>query len=398
MVKEELIESVKNFPESSGVYLMSNAKGVIIYVGKATSLKHRVMSYFQKNLPIKTAKQMNEVVEIEYIETDSTVEAILLESRLIKKHSPVYNIKDKDDKSRLYIHITQEDFPRVYSLRETDLVLIREKNPILYGPFFSGASLSLALEMIRKIAPFRSCRKLPKKRCLYGYLGLCSAPCLGDVNKVEYRKNIHLVRDFFEGRKERVLSSLKKDLKNYSKHKEYEQAAKVRDRLYALEHLKQSFAIKKETNTIFDRVEGYDISNISGEFATGSMVVFIDGLPEKSEYRKFKIKNIRGANDTGMMTQVLRRRFRNDWPHPDLIVIDGGKGQVNSAVAVLKSEKLDIPIVGLAKGIDRKKDEIITSRILPRGEIVLFKQVRDEAHRFAKGYYQKLHRRDVVGG
>ncbi len=388
-----LKSSINNFPESPGVYLMSNTQKEIIYVGKATSLKHRVLSYFQKNLPTKTAKQMSEVVEIEYIETDSTVEAILLESRLIKKHSPIYNIKEKDDKSKLYIHITREEFPRVYTLRETDLVSIKEKNPIIYGPFFSGASLALALELIRKIAPFRSCRKLPKKQCLYGYLGLCAAPCISQVDKAQYRKSIRLVRDFFEGKKDRVISSLKKDLNKFSKNEEYEQAAQIRDRLQALEHLKHSFAIKKEIDTIFDRVEGYDISNISGSFATGSMVVFIDGLAEKSEYRKFKIKSVQGANDTGMMKEVLRRRFRNNWPHPDLIVIDGGKGQVNSAVIVLKSLNLNIPIVGLAKGPDRKKDEIITSRILPRGEIALFKQVRDEAHRFAKGYYQKLHRK-----
>lgn len=374
---------------------MSNATGAIIYVGKATSLKHRVLSYFQKNLPIKTAKQMSEVVDIDYIETDSAVEAILLESRLIKKYSPTYNIKEKDDKSRLYIHITREDFPRVYSLRETDLVSIKEKNPILYGPFFSGQSLALALELIRKIAPFRSCRKLPKKRCLYGYLGLCSAPCVGEVEKTEYRKNIRLVRDFFEGKKDRVISSLNRELKAFSKKQQFEEAAKVRDRLYALEHLKQAFAIKKETDTIFDRVEGYDISNISGNFATGSMVVFVDGLAEKSEYRKFKIKSVIGADDTAMMNEVLRRRFRNDWAKPDLIVIDGGKGQVNTAVTVLKSLNLNIPVVGLAKGPDRKKDEIITSQLLPRSEIGLFKQVRDEAHRFARGYYQKLHRKSL---
>ena len=392
---KNLIDQVKTFPESSGVYLMRNAKGVIIYIGKATSLKHRVLSYFQSNLAVKTQKQMSEAVQIDFKETDSAVEAILLESQLIKKYSPVYNIKEKDDKSRLYIHITREDYPRIYSLRETDLVSIKEKNPILYGPFYSGASLALALELIRKIVPFRSCRKMPKKKCLYGYLGLCSAPCVGMDNQTEYRKNIRLVRDFFEGKKSRVILSLKKDLEKYSKNREFEKAAEVRDRMYALEHLKQAFAIKNETTTIFDRVEGYDISNISGEFAVGAMVVFIDGMAEKSEYRKFKIKWVKGSNDTAMMKEVLLRRFRNDWPKPDLILVDGGKGQVSAALEILKTYDLNIPVVGLAKGPDRKKDEIVTSSTLPRREIGMFKQVRDEAHRFAKGYYNKLHRKSI---
>jgi len=390
---KNLKESIKSFPESPGVYLMYNAKNEIIYIGKATSLRHRVLSYFQKNLPDKTAKQMHEVCSIDFQETDSTVEAIFLESRLIKKHSPQYNIKEKDDKSRIYVHITKEDYPRLYILRETDLFQIKEKTPILYGPFLSTLSLNTALELIRKIIPFRSCKKLPKKKCLYGYIGLCPAPCEGLVSKIDFRKNVRLVRDFFEGKKGRVINSLNKEIKKLSKEKRFEEAAKIRDRLLALEHLKQAFAIKQDNFTIYSRVEGYDISNISGIFAVGSMVVFIDGAPEKSEYRKFKIKWVKGANDTAMVSEVLRRRFKNDWDLPDLILIDGGKGQVGAAIQVIKDNNLNIPVVGLAKGPDRKKDEIITSRTLPRGETALFKQVRDEAHRFAKGYYERLHRK-----
>jgi excinuclease ABC subunit C len=411
-----LKDSIKSFPESPGVYLMKNHSGEIVYIGKATSLKHRVLSYFQKDLPHKTAKQMSEVKRIDFQETDSTVEAILLESRLIKKYSPIYNIKEKDDKSRIYVHISREEFPRLYVLRETDLLEIKEKNPVLYGPFLSASSLETALELIRKIIPFRSCKKFPKKKCLYGYIGLCPAPCEGRISKEDYRKNIRMVRDFFEGKKSRVISSLNKEIKLFSKQKKFEEAAKVRDRLFALERLKQAFAIKQDNSTIFNRVEGYDISNISGVFAVGSMVVFIDGIPEKSEYRKFKIYPVKsrkagasigkadqkqfnrvkmGPDDVAMMRQVLERRFKHDdWDLPDLILIDGGKGQVGAAIQIIKENNLNIPVVGLAKGPDRKKDEIITSKTLPRGETTLFKQVRDEAHRFAKGYYEKLHRKE----
>lgn len=391
-----LREKIKKFPESPGVYLMRDKDGKIIYVGKATSLKYRVASYFNNNLLAKTERQMLEVVDIEFIETDSAVEAIFLESQLIKKYNAYYNIKEKDDKSRLYLHISREEFPRIYTLRETDLINIKERNPILYGPFISGTSLQIALELIRNIIPYRSCRKLPGKKCLYGFIGRCDAPCINNISLVDYKKNIRLIRDFLEGKKSRIFSSLGADLKRLSKSQEYEEAAKVRDRIYALEHLKNAFAIKKDFQTKFHRAEGYDISNISGSFATGSMVVFIDGMPEKSEYRKFKIKNVKGSNDIAMMKEVLERRFNNDWELPDLILVDGGAGQVNIAVLVLTKLNLDIPVVGLAKGPDRKKDELITSRVIPRGEIELFKRVRDEAHRFAKGYYEKLHRKNLT--
>jgi len=397
---EELKEKIKNFPESSGVYLMRNRFDEVVYIGKATSLKERVRSYFAKNLTAKTAIQMREVSDIEIIECDSPLEAFLLESRLIKKFSPKFNIREKDDKSRIYVNITKEDFPRIELIRETDL---GKKSPTLalYGPFLSAKTVADILEMIRKIIPYRSCKKIHTKKCLYGRINLCPSPCVGEISKARYRKNIRSVRDFFEGKKMRVLSSLKRQMTQEAKSRNFEQAAKTRDRIYALEHIKQMFVISRdEKSTIFNRIEGYDISNISGVSATGSMVVFINGIAQKSEYRKFRIKWVKGANDTAMLQEVLVRRFRHtgqegDWNLPDLILIDGGRGQVNAAVKIIKEMGFDIPVIGLAKGPDRKKDELISSTLLPRGEIELFKRVRDEAHRFAKNYYQKLHRKSL---
>jgi excinuclease ABC subunit C len=389
-----LRNKIKNFPDGSGVYIMKDASGEVIYIGKATSLKERVRSYFASYLPNKTRLQMGNVATIDYVETESPLEALLLESNLIKKHNPKYNIKEKDDKSRIYVHITKEDFPRIHLLRATDLNEITQKNPILYGPFNSAHAIIEALELIRKVIPFRSCNVMPKRKCLYGYIGLCEAPCEKMISQKDYRARIRAVRDFFEGKKIRVYSQLRNELKTASKNLEFEKAAKIRDHLDALDHMKQMFVIKNERQTpLFKRIEGYDISNISGAFATGSMVVFIAGMSEKSEYRKFKIKNVSTANDIAMMKEVLQRRFRNDWPHPDLILVDGGRGQVNVAISVLRASNLNIPVVGLAKGPDRKKDELITSQTLPRAEITLFKEVRDEAHRFAKGYYEHLHRK-----
>jgi len=387
---------IKNFPDSPGVYLMRNAAGKIIYVGKATSLRERVGAYFARNLPAKTAMQMREVKKIDYLTSESALEALILEANLIKKYAPKFNMREKDDKSRVYVHITREKFPRLHLLRETDLPKISEKRPTLYGPFFSGAAVAVALGLIRKIVPFRSCNKLPKKRCLYGHLGLCEMPCERRISKQDYARRIRELRDFFEGKKARVTQALRRELKAAASKLDYEKAAQIRDRLSALEHLKQAFVLKLDTQpTVFRRIEGYDISNISGAYAVGSMVVFLDGESEKSEYRKFRVKSIRGANDVGMLKEVLTRRFRNDWPHPDLILVDGGHPQVNAVAAVLKTLALEIPVVGLAKGPERKRDELITSRTLPRGEIALFKRVRDEAHRFAKGYYQRLHRKSL---
>lgn len=397
-----LKEVVSKFPNSPGVYVMRDAEKSVIYVGKATSLKERVRSYFNNDISGKTKKQMLEVSSIEYIQTDSSLEALILESSLIKKYSPKYNIKAKDDKSRIYVFISKEDFPKVELVRENDLQKL-SKPLALYGPFWSSRSLLNALELIRKIVPFRSCKRMPKTPCLYGHLGLCSQPCFGQISPEEYKSSVRRLRDFFEGKKNRVLSGLKKDLSIYSKKMEYEKAAKIRDQIYALEHLRQMFVISRdEKPTVFSRIEGYDISNVSGKFAVGSMVVFVNGVSEKSEYRKFKIKSVLGSDDVAMMREIIERRFNRKhisgesaWAQPDLIIIDGGRGQVGAVSAVLQSKKINIPIIGLAKGPDRKKDEIITSKILPRADIQLFKQVRDESHRFAKGYYKYLHRKSL---
>ena len=397
----KLKEVIKSFPDDPGVYIMKNAASEIVYIGKATSLKERVRSYFSSYLPDKTRVQMNEVTSISYEVVESPLEALLLESKLIKQYLPKFNIKERDDKSRIYVHITREKFPRIHLLRETDLHEIKEKNPTLYGPFNSAHSIIEALELIRRVIPFRSCNVMQKKRCLYGYLGLCEAPCESQISQKEYRDRIRSVRDFFEGKKKRVLQGLNRELKETVKNLEFEKSAKIRDHIFALEHMKQMFVIRNEQSSpLFRRIEGYDISNISGAYATGSMVVFIDGMSEKSEYRKFKIKSANrrslGANDVAMVKEIICRRFNNEWPHPDLILVDGGRGQVNAVLSVLRSLNLDIPIIGLAKGPDRKKDELITSRTLPRAEIALFKEVRDEAHRFAKGYYEKLHQKNLI--
>lgn len=386
---------INTLPVSPGVYIFHDKLGKIIYIGKAVNLKRRVSSYFIGAHDAKTSILVSEIASIDNQPTASALEALILEANLIKQHQPIYNIKEKDDKSYLYVWISKEDYPRISFVRGTELHTIPEKSPTLFGPYTSGPSLRNAMDTIRKIIPYRTCRKMPKKRCLYGVLGLCDAPCESGIAPSDYQKQITDIKQILKGQTASVINSLKTAMRQASKEKNFELARQLRDRVFGLQHIKDiSVIAKDEPMTIYRRIEGYDISNIQGVMATGSMVVFADGVSEKSEYRKFKIKSISGANDTAMLGEVLTRRLRHkEWPMPDLIVVDGGEGQVNSAAKALASAGLNsIPLVAIAKGPGRRRDDFRFRGRVPERNLRLFKQVRDEAHRFAIGYYRKLHR------
>lgn len=392
-----------------GVYLMRDKNGEVIYVGKATSLKKRVGSYFAKAHDDKTARLVQEIKKIDYWTTPSVLEALILEANLIKKYQPKYNIREKDDKSFLYLAITDEDFPRPLMIRGLELKKQdTSKYKKIFGPYLSARSLRAAMELIRKMIPYSICQPGQKRACFDYQIGRCPGVCIGAVSKRDYNKVIRNLILFLEGKKSRVIKNLTKEMKSLSEKKKFEEAARVRNQIKAMQHIQDIALIKREEPTpgvglagekminVFGRIEGYDISNIGGQFSVGSMVVFEEGEPRKSEYRKFKIKTIKGANDTAMLKEVLDRRFKNKWPYPDLIIIDGGRGQVNAALEVLKKYQLDIPIAGIAKGIDRKKDEFIydrqdleLKRVIKQYEDMLVR-VRDEAHRFAVKYHREL--------
>lgn len=445
----DLKRKIKFFPVKPGVYIFKNAAGRVLYVGKAASIKSRVKSYFDaRHLDPRMAQMMAEASDIQYRVTDSVVEALILEANLIKKLAPKYNIKAKDDKTFLYIWISREKYPGVYFARERELDKIAEKNPKVFGPYPSASSIRAAMDILRKIMPFRTCKIMPKKSCLYHHLDLCPAPCEGKMHEREYKKTISRLQEFLQGKKARIIASLKCEMQTASKNREFEKAAQVRDQIRALTHIKDVSVIKQDNPPAFyRRIEGYDVSGISGVFATGSMVVFIDGSPEKSEYRKFKIKTVRGANDIAMLKEVVSRRLKHtEWSLPDLIIVDGGRAQVNAVLSVIEEyksiysstrkrsapvEKFDqdlmkgsrhfdfaqcrqtrtiIPyVLGIAKGKDRKKDELIFTHVpesrsdtvqgsagdLPNIDRRLFCEVRDEAHRFVRGYYQHLHRKTI---
>lgn len=413
-----------NIPIGPGIYQFLDKNKKIIYIGKAANLKNRVLSYWRKNADHSPAKfsMMKKIIKISWIKTDSEIEALLLESNLIKKHQPQYNVSLRDDKRYVYIKIsTEEEFPRIFISRKLD------RSGKYFGPFVSAEAVKETLKTIRKIWPFRSCWILPKSTCLYYHIGKCPGPCEDKISKSDFQKIIKQIRLFLEGKRRRVVKEIESEIKIKEEGgKENLKIAKsLKYTLFnlkkVLEHANILSLIDKYAGDVVElakilnlskipqRIEGYDVSNIFGQEAVGSMVVFKDGEADKNEYRKFKIKTLPEiSNDTAMLKEILNRRFKHSlknstdkWPLPDLIIIDGGKGQVNAGAKILKEQKLDIPIIGLSKGNGRRssmaKDKIFFTDEKSPLELPLaspglhiLKRVRDEAHRFAIEYYRKL--------
>ncbi|MBI4138930.1 excinuclease ABC subunit UvrC [Candidatus Uhrbacteria bacterium] len=411
--------NIKNgeLPDRPGVYLMKNAAGKVIYVGKATSLKRRVMSYFQRPHDARIEKMVGEIREIDYIEKPTVIEALILEANLIKYYFPHYNILSKDNKSFLYLVITKEDFPKPLFIRGTELGDdARKKYKAIFGPYTSPRALRAALDLVRKAFPWSTCEPGQKRACFYVHLKQCPGVCIGAISKQDYAKIIRDLIRFFDGKKDAILRAYKKEMKIAAKEKRFEDAAALRNKIFFLKHIQDIAVLKREdddvdkvregetTVHIFGRVEGYDISNISGTSSVASMVVFENGAAAKQEYRKFRIKSVTGPNDVASMRETLMRRFRNRWRHPDLILVDGGWPQVNAATQVIRELELGIPVVGLAKGPTRKKDELICDpnnleicAVCERHKNMLV-ALRDEAHRFAIKYHRKLRSKRMMQG
>lgn len=408
-------------PKSPGVYQFINADGDILYVGKAKNLYSRIRSYFLPNIGRGPSIDLmvQKAKKIIYIPTESEIEAVIFEAELIKKIKPKYNIQFKDDKSFYVIHFTKEEFPCVKLRRikdiEPDEYSLEKKAGRLFGPYPNGMELKNSLRYLRKIFPFRDCSKTKYhtqekkvRPCIYGDIRVCTAPCADWVDKKRYGKNILYLKNFLRGKKAEVEKSLKSEMKELSRNKDFEVAALVRNQLSALDHLREvALGIRDDvfdsTKILFKRMECYDISNISGKYAVGGMSVFIEGKKSPDQYRKFKIKTVEGANDIAMMAEILKRRVGNSWDMPDLIVIDGGKTHLLAAHKVLASNSWNVPAISVAKGPDRKKEEFhyISGDIqkyiektpgLKNNILAL----RDESHRFAISYYRSLHLKDMI--
>jgi len=407
-----LKSKISKLPRSPGVYEFRDKKGKILYIGKATNLRDRVGSYFASNVHAdrpNIGRMMTDVADIKIHQTDSVLEALILEANLIKKHQPKYNVREKDDKSFGYFVITREEFPRVLAVFKTQLGKYQAKS--VYGPYMSKHQMEIALKLIRKIFPFHSVKQHSEKYCLDFQMGRCPGPWAGAIGKKDYLKNSHGIEMILEGKKKKLLTGLEKQMRDYSRNKEYEKAAEARNRIFALQHIRDVALISDDSKSstlgiiprveLLDklRIEAFDISNLGGDFATGSMVVFAGSKPDKSQYRKFKIMTVAGIDDIGMMREMLQRRFQNDWPLPDLILADGGKGHLNMARNVVAEFGHDIPVVAVAKGPTRKKVDVYYNKEAQIfhdivGNTKLVERIRNEAHRFAISYHKKLRRKN----
>ncbi len=547
---KQLIEKIKNAPVDPGCYLYKNKNGTIIYIGKARNIKKRVKSYFIKNNNLKTKKLVKNIQDVEFIITNSEIDALILENNLIKKHKPRYNILLRDDKTFPYVKISNEYYPRIYITRK-----IVDDGSKYFGPYTETRKLKNTIRLIKKIFLVRRCnRKLtrdntgPGKQnvCLNFHINRCEGPCIKNISHDQYMNMVQNIEDFLNGDTEKVLNYFEKRMKSAAREMNYEMAAKFRDNIKLINNLyrRQSventdfkdrdlisvsiendkacslllkvrqgkvlgretffldcrneepvstviekfiqkyysrtnsfpteiivdelpdnralldqwlksmagkrvriikgvrktksrllkmakknaglklkeYIAKKNKNENFiplsisnlkkslnletfpQRIEGFDISNLSGRHKVASMVCFINGIAKKSEYRRFKIKTVVGANDFASMEEVVRRRYtrvlKEDRELPDLILIDGGKGQLSAAKAVLDHLELDkVPIIGLAKRLEEifipgQSNPIMLDKANPA--LRLLQKIRDESHRFAITYHRKKRNKSTL--
>ncbi len=398
-------------PDKPGVYFFLKNKD-IFYIGKATSLKDRIKSYFSNDLfnmrgPL-LVDMITKATSIKWVETDSVLEALILEANFIKKHQPIYNTKEKSDKSFNYVCITRDTLPKVIVVRGKDLNK-KQKNfgafalggirqgthdsensfvfyDKVFGPYPNGSQLKEALKIVRRIFPFLD-EKSKNNYEFYRQLKL--VPDEGN-----YKKNIKNIKLFFEGKKNKILKNLEKEMRDCAKRHEFEKAGEIKKQIFALKHIQDISLIKedkitKEFSKENFRIEAYDIAHMSGENMVGVMVVIEDGEVNKKEYRKFKIKNYSSSNDVGALKEVLERRFAHtEWIYPKLMVIDGGKAQLNIVKKFQNEVGLAIPVVSVVKDERHRPKAILgVSSGISESLILL---ANSEAHRFAISYHRKL--------
>jgi excinuclease ABC subunit C len=425
---------VRTFPQTPGVYLMKDAAGRVVYVGKAKNLRARAGSYFLQaaGLDRRTADLVREIADIEFLEAESEVDALLVESRLVKDIQPKYNQDLKDDKSFPYLEIyTREDFPRVEFTRTPS-----ERGTKLYGPFANAGSLRGAIQVLQKIFKFRTCsldiddgdeKWRWFRPCLLASINQCTAPCNLRISKEDYQRDIHRLRMFLEGKKRQLLDEMRGEMAQAAKELKFEKAARLRDEIHLLETLdkrgeldehvqpevffidpkkglsglRKVLKLDKTPRTI----EGVDIAHLGGDETVASLVKFIDGLPFKPGYKRFKIRGVTGIDDFRSIHEVVSRRFARLHDElevfPDILLVDGGKGQLSAAMAAFNELGITPPtVISIAK---REEEIFIPGQDEPLRlsrhayALRLLQYVRDEAHRFAQHYHHLLRRKSTLG-
>lgn len=422
---KQFSEKLKTLPKVPGVYFFRNARGSVIYVGKAVILRNRVRQYFTKRADEhpKIAALREEVTDIAWIECASEVDALIEEARYIKKHRPKYNIILRDDKNYFFVCITAEkEYPRIFITHQPG----NQKNGItckeVIGPFTDGTALKETLKMLRNIYPY--CTSRPAKRpCFHYHLGRCTGACAYPAARAQTRKNIRAIINILSGKRQTLLKKMERDMKAAAAHEQFTKADEIKkriERLHAVfahttaiarfseirmpraeqwDEVRRTLEEFLKKQHPIARVECYDISNISGKYAVGSMAVFENGVPAKSEYRKFKIKYSGSEpNDPKMIAEVLARRIRHtEWKTPDLIIVDGGATQLAAARAVLPETQ---SVISLAK----QREEIYTphsplptpAQMLGDATLFFLQSIRDEAHRFAVTYHRKVRSKEFL--
>ena len=418
-VSEYMQAKLKQLPAEPGVYFHKSSSGDIIYVGKAAILKNRVRQYFQqsRSRDPKTEALVMEIADIEWVTVDSEIDALFLEAELIKRYKPRYNVALRDDKSDLFVRIDlKSDHPTVATTHRPV-----DDGAEYIGGFQSAYLVRRALKYLQRVFPYDEKPSNSKRVSLNYHIGLSPGIEQGKTSLEEYRANIRKLVSYLKGNRVQLTKQIEQEMKQAAKAQNFEQAAKLRNQLTAMKELqKQIIFSDKEfmdlskdqaLNGLTDllklhgaphRIEGYDISHMNGRDTVASMVVFVNGIPDKKEYRKFKSR-IPGNDDFKHMHEVITRRFSGKnlerWPKPDLLLIDGGKGQLSSAKTAMKERGVDIPAIGLAK----KHETIITASESQVGYefeqvhlsnnshiIKLLQRIRDESHRFAVSYHATL--------
>lgn len=420
-------EKVRSFPHAPGVYLMKDEAGRVIYVGKAKDLRNRAGSYFLKAAAEekRTARLVQEIRDIDYLEAESEVDALLMEARLIKDIQPQFNHDLKDGKSFPYLEITtREEFPRVEITRTP-----RERGTKLYGPFANVSGLRGALQVLQKVFKFRTCsldiheddeRWRWFRPCLLASIQQCTAPCNLRISKENYRKDIRRLQRVLEGNRTALIKDLYREMASAAENRDYEEAARLRDEIRMLETLDdrgeldthvqpEVFHVDPKKGLVGLRkvlklsetprtIEGIDIAHLQGSETVASLVQFLDGMPFKPGYKRYRIRDVQGVDDFGSIREVVARRFKRlqdeEGVFPDILLIDGGKGQLSSALSVFNALEITPPmVISLAK----REEEVFVMKAeeplrLSRHSFALrlLQYVRDEAHRFAQHYHHLL--------
>ena len=427
-------EKARQFPTTPGVYLMKDSAGRVIYVGKAKNLRSRASSYFNKQAfeERRTADWVHEIADIDFVECESEVDALLMEARLVKDIQPRHNVELKDDKSFPYLMITTgEDFPRVELTRKPE-----QKGVKLYGPFANAGALRGAIQVLQRVFKFRTCtldidehdeRWRWFRPCLLASIDQCTAPCNLRISKEEYRQDIQRLKMFLEGKRTKLLKEMQDEMQSAAKELKFEKAARLRDEIRMLERLNERGELethaqpevfyvdpkkgleglrrKLKLDETPRTIEGVDIAHLGGGETVASLVQFIDGLPFKPGYRRFKIRGVTGGDDFRSIHEVVARRFKrlsdDQEVFPDILLSDGGKGQLSAAMAAFRDIGVDPPtVISLAK---REEEIFLPGQSEPLRlskhafALRLLQYVRDESHRFAQHYHHILRNKQTIG-